>query len=504
MSRFLTSRIVFFAAFIAGIYSSSLPSPLAAQIRTQTGETSASSSPLRLTLEQAVTMGLQASRALHSSEMKVKAAEAKAGESGAALLPSLGVSATYARLSDIPLDKQFRFNPSGLLDINRVNPQLLADPGVQRSLAALGQAFGAGETANPEQPSTAFPVLLDNYSLQANITYPAFTGFRLEAAKAAADYSAEAAVKDFARERLETEFAVKNAYWSLYKALQLQTLTKETIEQVETRLKEIQTMMKNGMLTSNDMLRVQLQLSNAKLTKIDADNAVRLSRINLNNALGLPLETIVEPVSTLEYKPNNIPDYERAIARALESRPDVSATQLRILAAEEGVRAARGGYLPSLGVSGNFLYANPNQRFIGRPAEWNWSWQIGAQISWTLWNWNTTGYQVAQAEAQAAQANDGLSMLKDGIKLEVTQNYLTLLQAREKVSVAEEAVAQANENYRVTGEKYKKGLALTSELTEAQTLQLQAKTQYASAVVDYEIAQARLAKSIGGTQIAER
>lgn len=480
-----------------------VPNLCAQQTAETSSATNSGSKKLRLTLDEAIKMGMGYSKTLHTSEMKVQAAEAKVGESGAAMLPSVGVSASYARLSDIPADKQFRFqfDASSLFNINNVDQALLADPGVQKSLLAIKQA--ATPTPLPEgtYPAPAFPIVLDNYSVQANITYPVFTGFRLEAAKAAAEYNAQAASQDLVKDRIETEFSIKNAYWSLHKVRQLQTLTAETIEQVTARLGDAQNLLKNGLLTINDVLRLQLQLSNAKISKIDADNAARLAALSLNNTLGLPLGTEVELISTIEYKPTNVPDYEKALQRALDARAEVSGTQLRIKAGEEGVRAARGGFLPTVSISGSALEANPNQRFTGRPAEFNFSWQLAAQLSWTVWNWNTTGYQVAQAEAQVAQAEDALSMLKDGIKLEVTQNYFTLQQSREKVAVAQQGVEQANENYRITNEKFKKGLALTSDLTDAETFQLQAKVNYVSSVVDYEIAQARLLKSIGDSPV---
>jgi outer membrane protein TolC len=459
------------------------------------------SQKMRLSIEEALKLGFQSSKTLHTAEMKVRAADAKVGESNAAILPSLSVTGQYARLSDIPSDKIFAFSAGSLINTNNIDRQLLADPGVQKSLLALSQAFGAttpSSESKPQQP--LFPILLDNFSFQANVTYPVFTGFRLEAAKASADYNAQAATQDLSKDRLETEFNIKNAYWSLIKALELKKLTSESIEQVQSRLSDAQNMLKNGMMTTNDVLRLQVQLSNTKITNIDANNAVRLSTVALNNLLGLPLSTEIEPSSTVAYAPTKVLEFEQALQKAMQNRPEVGATELRIKAGQEGIRAAQGGALPQVGLSGSFLYANPNQRFTGRPAEWNASWQLGAQVSWTVWNWNTTGYQVAQAEAQVAQAEDALYMLKDGIKVEVTQNYLTLLQTREKVTVAEQAVEQAGENYRITNEKYKKGLALTSDMTDAETFRLQAKVNYISSVIDYEIAQARLLKSLGEQQ----
>jgi outer membrane protein len=495
-------RILLCSFFLASL---NCASGLQAQNQTQSGTTSTQNSParLRLTVEQAIELGMKSSHVLHSSEVKIRAAEARVGESAAAILPSLALVAGYNRLSDIPADRQFRFqlDASSLFNVANVSPALLADPSVQRAFQAIGQATAPTPVPEGTVPPPAFPIILDNYSVQANIVYPVFSGFRLEAAKAAAEYNAQAATADLSRDRLETEFNIRNAYWSLYKAQQLRKLTDESIAQVETRLKEAQNMFKGGMLTTNDVLRLQLQLSNTKISRIDAENAVRLSMLSLNNLLSLPLGTEIELASTTEYKPAQAPEYEQAIARSLEVRPDVNATLLRIKAGEENIRAARGGYLPTLSLVGNALYANPNNRFVGRRAEWNASWAVGAQVSWSVWNWNTTGYQVVQAEAQVAQAEDALIMQKDGIKLEVTQNYLSLQQAREKVAVSQQGVEQADENYRIINQKFKNGAALTSDLTDAVTLQLQTKVSYTTAVVDYEIARARLLKSIGDGEI---
>ncbi len=504
MNRFINSFALVGMSILASAATLLNSTPARAQQTTETSAaTKSGTNKLRLTLDEAVKIGMGYSKTLHTSQMKVMAAEAKVGESGAAMLPSLGVSASYARLSDIPADKQFRFSldASSFFDFTKVTPSVAMDPTVQKVFFAIKQATTPTPLPEGTYPAPAFPIVLDNYSVQANVTYPVFTGFRLEAQKAAAEYNAQAASQDLVKDRIETEFSIKNAYWSLHKVRQLQTLTAETIDQVTARLGDAQNLLKNGLLTINDVLRLQLQLSNARISKIDADNAARLAALTLNNTLGLPLGTEIELASTIEYKPTNVPDYEKALQRALDARAEVSGTQLRIKAGEEGVRAARGGFLPTVALSGSALEANPNQRFTGRPAEFNFSWQLAAQLSWTVWNWNTTGYQVAQAEAQVAQAEDALSMLKDGIKLEVTQNYFTLQQAREKVAVAQEGVEQANENYRITNEKFKKGLALTSDLTDAETFQLQAKVNYISSVVDYEISQARLLKSIGDSPI---
>jgi outer membrane protein TolC len=88
-------------------------------------------------------------------------------------------------------------------------------------------------------------------------------------------------------------------------------------------------------------------------------------------------------------------------------------------------------------------------------------------------------------------------MIKDGITLEVTQNYLSVNQAKRKIDIAKLNVEQAEENLRVTSEKFKNGYSTSSELIDAETALISAKTNYTTSVVDFELAKAKLEKSIG-------
>jgi outer membrane protein TolC len=92
-----------------------------------------------------------------------------------------------------------------------------------------------------------------------------------------------------------------------------------------------------------------------------------------------------------------------------------------------------------------------------------------------------------------------MATLKDGITLEVTQNYLTFNQAKQRIRLSELGVEQARENYRVTAEKFRAGLTTNSELLDAEVALLQSKLQLTQALVDYELAEARLEKAIGET-----
>ncbi len=416
---------------------------------------------LSLTLDQAVAMGLENSKALHSSSMKVQYADARSSEVSAMRLPSVKFGGSYTRLSEVAPFEIGPFPP--------VIPTAV----------------------------TVSPSLLNNYNLRLTVQQPLFTGFRLQGSIDAADYTAEATALDYSRDKNELIYNVKNAYWTLFKAHAFEKFFGETVEQIQAHLADVRNMYDQGMVTKNEFLKVEVQLSNAKLLLIDAKNSVQLARLNLNNVIGLPLDTEIGLATGVQHSPLSFSQLNALIETAMTNRSDMKAMDLRVKASEASVTAAKGNWFPQIYLVGNYYYARPNQRIFPTKDAFKDTWDVGISVSMDIWNWGTTIHQTTQAQAQLAQAKDSYSQFKDGVTFEVTQNYLNLQQSREKTEVAEQAVAQAEENYRVTVEKFKTGLALNSDVLDAETALLQAKTNHTQAVVDYQLAEARLEKALG-------
>jgi outer membrane protein len=87
--------------------------------------------------------------------------------------------------------------------------------------------------------------------------------------------------------------------------------------------------------------------------------------------------------------------------------------------------------------------------------------------------------------------------MKDNVSLEVQRYDLAVRRAAEKIEVASVAVDQAEENARTTSDKFKSGLATSLDLLDADVALLQARTNYTGALVEYELARARLNRAIG-------
>ncbi len=411
-----------------------------------------------LTLDESINIGLKNSNMLHSSKMKLNYADARLSEINTNRLPSLKFSAAYTRLSPI-------------------TPFILNTP------------FGDFNIS---------PSILDNYNLKLTLQQPLFTGFKLSSSSNIAEYNYKAVEEEYNKDKQQLIYNIKNAYWNLFKAKKVKEVTDQNVEQVKAHLMNVQNFYEQGLSTKNDLLKVQVQLSESQLRQIDAKNAVKLAQINLYNVIGIPLNTNSEIPDSVDIRTKEANDLDDYIEKALDNRPELKTMQYNIKAGEAGVTLAESNWYPQIYLAGNYYYSKPNQRIFPAQNKFKDTWDVGVSVSVDLWNWGSTVDKTDQAEAQLEEAKDSYKIVKDNIVLEVNSNYLNLVQSKDKIAVAEESVKQAKENYRVTDETFKKGLALNSDLLDSEVALLQANTNYIQALVDYELATAKLEKSIGG------
>lgn len=408
---------------------------------------------LRLSVEDCIKIGMDKNLTIKVSKSKVDQAQAKADETSSAMLPSLKFSGGYSRLSELdPLPIEYR---------------------------------------------SLFPQVYNNYRAMLTASQPIFTGNRLSSSNDMMEYQAKASTEDYNKDKIQLVYDIKNAYWNYFKAIDFQKSIQENITQTKSHLTDVENFYKAGLSTNNDVLKVKVQLSNLQIMAIDADNAVQLSLLGLNNTLGIPLSTSIELTEKIDYNTIIYDDINKLQSDGLVGRPELKAMDMRLKAGEQGVKMAKASWYPQVFLTANYYYNRPNQRIFPTVDAFKPTWDVGIAINYDIWTWNTTSYQTSQAEAQLEQSKYGMTQLKDAVILDVRSSYLTYSKSREKIKATEEAVAQAEENYRVTNEKFKSGIAINSDLLDAETSLLQSKINHTAALVDYELSIAKLERSIG-------
>ncbi|MCL4538738.1 MAG: TolC family protein [Bacteroidetes bacterium] len=417
-----------------------------------------------LSLNDAMKIGLENSKSLKISELNVLSAQARYREANAGRLASLSLKAGYTRLSEVP-------------------PFLLVIPG---SIPVFGgQSFTVSQN------------VYNVYTGQLSVQQPIFTGFRLVNSAKAAHDNARATSYDVDANKSNLRVQIATAYWGLYEAMQAGKVMKENLDRTRSHYEQAKNMMSQGMLTQSDVLSAKVQVSNSQLSLLSAENNVRLATVSLNNVLGVPLTTDYEITSTPQTGDTSLPDINQLLRTAVKNRPELHSLNLKAKAAEAGLRAAWGAYLPTISVFGDYYYSRPNQRIQPTLNAFRGTWDAGVVLSLPIWNWGQTGDEVDQARVQHEQATLAEEQMADAVYLDVTQSYLNFKQARDRIVVAKETVNDAEESYRISDQKFQVGLVTNTDLMDAEMALLQAKLNYTQALTGLEIARINLEKATG-------
>jgi len=284
-------------------------------------------------------------------------------------------------------------------------------------------------------------------------------------------------------------FNVSQGYYTVLKNKRNRDVAQETVAQFDHHLKQAKGFYQAGTRAKFDVTRAEVDLSNSKLSLIKAENALRLAKVSLNNAIGLPYAPDYHIEDNLDFAKYAMPP-EQALEQAYDNRADLQSLLAKKKAAAESIELARKGYYPTLSGSASYTWVNEDMSSQK-------GWKVGASFTIPLFSGFLTTYQVQEYEANLKVLNANEELLRQSILLDIQQAYLNLREAEERISNTQLTVKQAQENLDLVNGRYMAGIGNPIEVTDAQVSYSNAKTSYNQALYDYKIAQASIVKAMG-------
>jgi len=288
-------------------------------------------------------------------------------------------------------------------------------------------------------------------------------------------------------------FAAADAYVRLLQTRKLLEVSRTSLTQVESQVKRAQSFFERGSVGKNDVLRAELARSRADQQHVQMQGQVELARTRLALLLRLPADTPLEPVEPERAAlPSIVNSVGQAEAVALERRPEVWSTQLRMEQSRANVSLARSRLYPEVNAIAAYQRNEGLGAFQPKDAAY-----IGAFASWNLWDWGANYRFIEAARARSNRATIEERKLRDNIRLEVRAAFIDFRTATHALNVNEKAIQQAEENYRVEQRRYEVAANTSFDVLDAEALLTQAKAQQATAYYDLQLARLALLKATG-------
>jgi outer membrane protein TolC len=404
-------------------------------------------------LEQAWQLAIEHDPVLAAAGADLEEAQASERAARAARWPSLTANAAYTRFSTAP---QFDFSAGGF---------------------ALQHPIFSGD---------------DSASGAVRAKLPLYTGGRTSAGIDAA-HQATAGASELQRDaRSSLRLDVAQSYVDVLRARRALRTAESSVASLRPHVSDVERMVERELVARSDLLAARVALANAEQQRVRAENGIALAYAAYNRRLGQSLARIPDLDETITVDPTFAAEpLETLIARALDARAEIAVLSAHADGLALQSKAERAELLPQLALSGGYTYFE-NEILDRKDFA-----SVGIDINWNLFDGGAARNRSAALRHASRAARHRLDDLRTLIELEVREAWHDLQGARARIAAAREAVAESDENLRITRELYGTGLGTNTQVLDAVALQVAATGNRDNAALDESMALLRLTRAVG-------
>ncbi|WP_333852101.1 TolC family protein [Epilithonimonas sp.] len=374
------------------------------------------------------------SKEIALEELKTKIAESEIKLAKSNQLPSIIVSASVDKASNMPVYDNGIFN-------------------------------------KPSQHDVIHTLYNSGASFYLNI----FDGFKTKNEIKLADILLETTVLN--RQKLISAIKLKAVYFFIDLHLQKQwkATMMEDIQEKEHELSEIKNLYKAGTILESDVLRAGLELSKRKMTLKEIDNTIIVLQQQLNVLMGNDDTTIIDP--EVSYEDNLLPPItlENSIHIALNENFDEKISDHHMEVSQKKLELSKGDYYPKIGLTASFQFANPQIFLYPYNASWYNLGLVGIKATYDISGIYHNKHKVEEAKIKLEESNLHHQFVSDEVRTKIYKAYYQYDEALDNEKILEQNEKYADENVRILKNAYFNQTALITDLLDANLLQIKAR-----------------------------
>lgn len=373
----------------------------------------------------------------------------------------------------------------------KLEPNLVIDPETQKPLiGADGQPVFNEYAFLPDIKLQL--ELRGVYSAGVQLLQPVYMGGKVRAAHQMAKVGEEMADRNIRLSRSELLLSVDQAYWQLLRVEEQVTAAVKYQSVVEALLKNLQEAQQVGMATLNDVLKADVRNNEARLLLQQARNGRVLAQMNLCRLVGLDLQTELHLQDTLSPTVNPL---IWTLDSNVSQRSDYQILEQEVRLREREEVLTRSDFLPQIGVMAGYGYSGGVK--LNGDDEANATFSALATVNIPVFHWGEGRNKVRSVRIEKEISRLNLEKSVDLMRLEIASSRFNIRDAETRVRLAEDALAQAKENLKISDDQYQVGMENLTSLLEAQAQWQQAWSQWIDAKALLHLSESKYLKAIG-------
>ncbi len=331
----------------------------------------------------------------------------------------------------------------------------------------------------------------NKFSNTATLSLPLYTGGRVEANVEQAKWNLKVNDLSVDKSRQQVKLDATTGYFNVLQMSNVVKISQESVDMMVVHLKNVQAQYNVGVVAKSDVLRTEVELANDQQQLIIAQNNLDLAISNLNNVIGLPLETEITIKDELQHTKYEL-SLADSITYAMIHRTEAIQADYNIEVAKQAVKSAQSGNRVTVGANATTAWNDTKL-----PGTENNTWSVGLSANWNAFDSGVTSSKVKESDAAVEKAIEQAKQQKDTIQLQVRQAYLNMNEADKRIATTQVAVGSADEDFKIAGVRYSAGVGTNIDVIDAQVALNQAKNNYTTAMYDYNTSKANLDAAMG-------
>jgi outer membrane protein len=310
----------------------------------------------------------------------------------------------------------------------------------------------------------------------------------------AAEYTVDAQRYEEQVTRIQIVSNVRRAYFNARANKELVDVAQGTLATQKKHVVQTQGFVTVGTQPPIALVQQKAAVANAEVQLITAQNSYETAKAQLNQAAGLvggtDYDVTDETIGTLDVEDQPL---EVLVQKAMEARPELANLSKLRDSQQASVRSAKGGYGPTLSAVAGASESGTSLDALGPNLN------VGALLSWPLFQGGETIAQVRQAEASLTSVEAQRALEELQIRLDVNSAQLAVRAAKATIGAANDALDNAREQQRLAEQRYTTGVGNYVELNDAQLAYTTAAAQVVTARYQLASARAQLLAALGRT-----
>lgn len=323
---------------------------------------------------------------------------------------------------------------------------------------------------------------------QAIASLPLFTSGRISHSINAAEASLQAAQHNEISSVLTIKMQVSEAYIAVLRMESVLQVAQSHVDSLASHNKDVKNLYDQGVVAKNDLLAANVELANAQQLVTQASNQLDIARAHYNQLLNRNLADEVHLAPRFPETPQGT--LSELNNSALTQRPELIVLAQQIEALEQQAQSVKAGTLPQVAVNGGYQYQE-NRYQVSQGL-----WMVNVGMQWKLFD-GSTRHSSDAINRQAISLKEQRDDLGSIISLQVRQAWLDIQEAKKRIEVTQQAIAQADENMKVTTDRYQQGLSTNTEVLKAEDLRTKTHDNFNNASYDAALASLRLRRAVG-------